>query len=88
MTIEDILKKNTFEATVVNQYGEGIILGEPQTVRHLKNGYSFSWNVTSTNHKSPFDTLLFHIGTRILKVIPTTMFRMDGKERFLTVHLS
>jgi hypothetical protein len=88
VTIEDILKKRTFEATVVNQYGEGVVLGEPQTVRHLKNGYSFSWSVETARHKSPFDTLLFHVGNKILKVIPTTMFRMDGKEHLLTLHLS
>jgi hypothetical protein len=88
VTIEDMLKRKSLEATALNQYGEGIILGEPQTVRHLKKGYVFSWAIKPSTHKSPFDTVLFHLGNKVLKVIYTNKFRMDGKERLLTVRLS
>lgn len=88
MTIESLLKRKNLEATVTNQYGEGILLGKPRNVKHLKYDYSFSWSIAPQAHKSPFDTLLLHDGDKILKVVPISMFRMDGNVKSLTVHLS
>jgi hypothetical protein len=88
VTIEDILKRKNIEASVVNQYGEGIYLGNPKTAHHNKYNYTFSWDIDPAEHKSPFDTLLFHNNSTILKVIPTTMFRLDGNIRSLTVHIT
>jgi hypothetical protein len=88
MTIESVLTSKNLEGSIVNQYGEGIVLGAPDSVKHLKYGYSVSWSIKPKSHKSPFDTLLLHIGGRILKTIPVEMFRMDGNVKSLTVHMS
>lgn len=85
--IEDILKHKNLEGTVVNKYGEGIELGKPTTVKHNRYSYTFCWDVKPSEHKSPLDTLLLHDGGRILKVIPVSLFRMDGKVKSLTVHV-
>ena len=88
MTIEDILKRKTVEATVVNQYGEGVYLGAPEIAKHNKYDYSFTWKASTVQHKSPFDTLMFHVGDKILKIIPVSVFRMDRDIRSLTIHMS
>lgn len=88
MTIEALLKRKNLEGSLVNQYGEGVVLGAPETVKHLKYEYSFTWKVDSTKHKSPFDTLILHEGDKILTVIPTSMVRIDGNIRSLTIHMA
>jgi hypothetical protein len=87
MTIKEmkstIDRKGIAYATLFNNYGEKLFLGNVVSMNSRKGRLNMTWKVTTTHHTSPFTAFMIHDESKLLYTEEIIPFRADmGIKKF------